>query len=75
VSKKKREPIINFATGKPVAKTAQKAMHEAYAARLGARKMARSGHPGKAAEGRKGVADITEYIEDVYSRDTMGLLQ
>jgi hypothetical protein len=65
----------NPLTGKPVAKKARKVLDEAYEARLGARKMSRSGHPGKRAEGEQGVRDVTDFIHGVYARDAQGLLQ
>lgn len=65
----------NPLTGKAVAKQARKVLDEAYEARLGARKMARSGHPGKRAEGKKGVQDVTDFIRGIYARDAEGLLK
>lgn len=65
----------NPITGKPVAKKAAKVLDEAYEARLGAKKMARSGHPGRRAEGTKGISDITDFIRGVYMQDAKGHLK
>lgn len=65
----KNPPIINNLTGKPMGKKAAKTLREAWEARLGARKMARSGHPGRRATGKQGVKDTTDYIRGVYLQD------
>lgn len=70
MSKKTKAPkIMNHWTGKPVGKKVGKAIREARAARLEARKLARSGHPGKRAEGQYAVAGITEHIRGLYVYD------
>jgi hypothetical protein len=72
---KKYPKVTNHWTGKPLGKKANKTLHEAYEARQGARKMARSGHPGRRAEGVKGVRDITDFIRGIYitdAREQMG---
>ncbi len=73
--REKEEIRVNPRTGKPVAKKARKVLNEAYVARLGAKKMACSGHPGRRAEGKKGVVDITAFIRGIYINDEKALLQ
>jgi hypothetical protein len=61
--------IINYIDKQPMGKKARKVLLEAREARKGARKLARSGHPGRRAEGQKGVKDTTEFIHGVYTQD------
>jgi hypothetical protein len=65
----KKPKIINHWSGKPMGDKARDVLLEAREARLGARKMARSGHPGRRAEGVKGVKDITDFIRGIYVQD------
>lgn len=68
-NKQKRPKIINHWTGKPMGKNFRDLLLQAREARLGARKMARSGHPGRRAEGARGVVETTAFIRHVYVQD------
>jgi hypothetical protein len=70
VSKKiKKSVVINHWIGKPMGEKFLDLLLEARAARLGAREMARSGHPGRRAEGKQGVLETTAFIQQIYVQD------
>lgn len=65
----KTPTVINPMTQKPLSKDAAKLVLQSREARAGARKVARSGHPGRRAEALLALRNIPNFINQIYVQE------